>query len=168
MLDLLDGTVLTLAAFGGLAMESMTRGQGWRFLDMGRKLERSLHTIGLLRCTLACAVEPARGRCWRPLLEIADSSMTYRRRYQGGCSRRRSSTCCWPTRPTRARWPFRLAALADDVEHLPRDPAHPGRSPEQRLMLATADRPAPGRCAGDGRKPTSEAAGRSWKRCSAS
>ena len=30
-------------------MESMTRGHGWRFLDMGRKVERSLHMIGLIR-----------------------------------------------------------------------------------------------------------------------
>ena len=41
MLDLLNRTVITLAAFGGLASESMTRGEGWRFLDMGRRLSRA-------------------------------------------------------------------------------------------------------------------------------
>ena len=69
VLDLLNETVITLAAFGGLASESMTRGEGWRFLDMGRKLERSLHIIRLLRATLVnpAARMKARSstRCWR-------------------------------------------------------------------------------------------------------
>ena len=30
---------------------------------------------------------------------------------------------------------FQLLALAEDVDHLPRDPSQPGRSQEQRLML---------------------------------
>src|SRR5207253_10190761 len=80
LLDILNRSVITLAAFGGLAMESMTRGHGWRFLDMGRKVERSLHMMGLIRATLAtvCANE---GPLLEALLEIADSSMTFRRRY---------------------------------------------------------------------------------------
>src|SRR5579862_4925462 len=40
--DLLNHAVITLSAFGGLVMESMTRGDGWRFLDIGRRLERAL------------------------------------------------------------------------------------------------------------------------------
>src|SRR5262249_50624873 len=80
VLALLDRTVLSLSAFGGLAMESMTRGQGWRFLDMGRRLERSLHTLTLLRCTLG-QVHGSEGPVLEAVLEVADSSMTYRRRY---------------------------------------------------------------------------------------
>jgi uncharacterized alpha-E superfamily protein len=38
-LELLDDTLFTLSAFSGLAMESMTRGLGWRFMDMGRRVE---------------------------------------------------------------------------------------------------------------------------------
>jgi len=45
----------------------MTRAE-WRFLDMGRKLERSLHMVALLRGTMGEAV-PQEGRCsmrcWR-------------------------------------------------------------------------------------------------------
>ena len=81
-LDLLDHSVLTLAAFSGLAMDSVTRGDGWRFLDLGRKLERSVHTVTLLRNTLVFVGEPE-SPMLEALLEIADSSMTYRRRYQG-------------------------------------------------------------------------------------
>jgi uncharacterized circularly permuted ATP-grasp superfamily protein/uncharacterized alpha-E superfamily protein len=87
LLDRLDQAVLTLAGFAGLAAESMTRAHGWRFLDIGRRLERLLHTLGLLRATLA---EPPAGEAplleapmLEALLEIADSAMTYRRRYLG-------------------------------------------------------------------------------------
>ncbi len=42
-LELLDKTLFTLSAFSGLAMESMTRGLGWRFMDMGRRVERAMN-----------------------------------------------------------------------------------------------------------------------------
>ena len=81
MLDLLNRTVLTLAAFGGLAVESMTRGEGWRFLDMGRKLERSLHTIAPAERRRSSTRPPQEGPVLDAVLEVADSWMTYRRRY---------------------------------------------------------------------------------------
>jgi uncharacterized circularly permuted ATP-grasp superfamily protein/uncharacterized alpha-E superfamily protein len=135
-LDLLDGTVLTLAAFGGLAMESVTRGEGWRFLDMGRKLERSLHLIGLLRCTLTTPAHPE-GTVLESVLEIADSAMTYRRRYQGSVEAAAVLDLLLADESNPRSLAFQLAALADDVEHLPREGARPGRSPEQRLMLSS-------------------------------
>src|SRR4029079_11443740 len=39
-LRLLNRLIQYLAAFNGMVMENMTRGFGWRFLDMGRRLER--------------------------------------------------------------------------------------------------------------------------------
>jgi uncharacterized alpha-E superfamily protein len=79
-LDLLDNAVLTLSAFSGLLMENTTRGMGWRFQEIGRRSERALQTCELLRCSLASAaaeLEP----CLQVLLQVADSSITYRRRY---------------------------------------------------------------------------------------
>ncbi len=76
----LDRLIVTFAAFGGLAMESMTRGYAWRFLDMGRRVERSLATLALLRGTLVSVTE-REALLLEAVLEIADSSMTYRRRY---------------------------------------------------------------------------------------
>ena len=80
LIPALDRLIITFAAFGGLAMESMTRGYAWRFLDMGRRVERSLATLGLLRGTLVPVVE-REAPLLEAVLEIADSSMTYRRRY---------------------------------------------------------------------------------------
>jgi uncharacterized circularly permuted ATP-grasp superfamily protein/uncharacterized alpha-E superfamily protein len=80
-LELLDGAIARLAAFTGIAMESMTRGLGWQFLDIGRRLERGIQIVALLRHGL---VEPAAGEPRRigNVLEVADSAMTYRSRYQ--------------------------------------------------------------------------------------
>ena len=79
-LELLDGVIVTLSAFSGLLMESTTRGFGWRFLEIGRRIERALQTAELLGSSLAAAsveVEPT----LQLLLQIADSSITYRSRY---------------------------------------------------------------------------------------
>ena len=79
-LDLLDNVVITLSAFSGLLMENTTRGFGWRFLEIGRRMERALQMAELLRAAFGSAaaeVEP----CLQVLLQIADSSITYRTRY---------------------------------------------------------------------------------------
>ena len=49
----LNGIITDLAAFSGMEMENMTRGHGWRFLNLGRRLERSVNLIGVLREALA-------------------------------------------------------------------------------------------------------------------
>ena len=71
--------VLDLAAFNGMEMENMTRGPGWRFLDLGRRLERGLSVLNLLRSAVAVPLNA--GFILEPVLEIADSVMTYRRQY---------------------------------------------------------------------------------------
>ena len=78
-LALIHNLVLDLAAFSGMEMENMTRGHGWRFLDLGRRLERGLSVVRLLRSTAGSLPKP--NALLEPILEIADSGMTYRRRY---------------------------------------------------------------------------------------
>jgi uncharacterized alpha-E superfamily protein len=78
--DLLDGVVVSLSAFSGLLMENTTRGYGWRFLEIGRRMERALQSAELLRSSFSSApteLEPF----LQVLLQIADSSITYRTRY---------------------------------------------------------------------------------------
>ncbi len=75
----LNTLVLDLAAFSGMEMENMTRGHGWMFLDLGRRIERAVNLAKLVRAVLDCGEET---ECLRvPALEISDSMMTYRRRY---------------------------------------------------------------------------------------
>jgi uncharacterized circularly permuted ATP-grasp superfamily protein/uncharacterized alpha-E superfamily protein len=75
-----DHLVAAIAAFGGMAAENMTRGSGWRFLDMGRRLERALYGVTVLKHVLAtqgAELEIALSLA----LELFDSSITYRSRY---------------------------------------------------------------------------------------
>lgn len=79
LLGTLDTLVLHLAAFAGMQAENMTRGQGWRFLEVGRRVERALSGLNLLH---AAAGQGDDGpSVLDPLLETCDSVMTYRRRH---------------------------------------------------------------------------------------
>ena len=77
--SMLNTLVLDLAAFSGMEMENMTRGHGWVFLELGRRIERATNLAHLLRAVLE--VDGQTGRLLEPALEISDSVMTYRRRY---------------------------------------------------------------------------------------
>jgi len=79
-MDLLDGVVVTLSAFSGLLTENTTRGFGWLFLEIGRRMERALQAAELLSSGLASAPADAEPHL-QLLLQIADSSITYRTRY---------------------------------------------------------------------------------------
>ncbi len=78
-LILLNRLIRSLSAFAGMVMENMTRSHGWRFLDLGRRLERSAALLLLVQGTLK--EDPEGRHLLMPLLDIADSAMTYRRRY---------------------------------------------------------------------------------------
>ncbi|HUY32307.1 MAG TPA: circularly permuted type 2 ATP-grasp protein [Pirellulales bacterium] len=132
---LLNQMVLNLSAFSGLGMESMTRGPGWRFLDMGRRLERSLHAISLLRSTLTAATADENA-VLEALLEIADSSMTYRNRYLTILQLPPVLDLLMTDESNPRSIAFQLVALARHVEHLPRDQDHPLLSAEQRIMTS--------------------------------
>jgi uncharacterized circularly permuted ATP-grasp superfamily protein/uncharacterized alpha-E superfamily protein len=74
--DILDG----VAAFHGLARENMTRAQAWRFIDMGLRIERAVYLCTLLDAVLA-APDADNHSLLEAVLEVADSSITYRSRY---------------------------------------------------------------------------------------
>lgn len=69
-----------LSAFAGLISENMTRGPGWLFLEIGRRIERAYGLIRLLELLLVPGGRPI-SPLIESLLEICDSSMTYRYRY---------------------------------------------------------------------------------------
>ena len=76
----LNETLLGLAAFHGLARENMTRAQAWRFLDMGLRIERAVYLCTLLDATLH-SPEAENSSLLEAVLEVADSSITFRSRY---------------------------------------------------------------------------------------
>ncbi|MEM6745449.1 MAG: circularly permuted type 2 ATP-grasp protein, partial [Pseudomonadota bacterium] len=80
LLRLIDDSLMSLAAFAGTTAENLTRNHVWRFLELGRSVERSL---GFSR-----AAERLAGRRGSPdepwlraWLTLADSRTAYRTRY---------------------------------------------------------------------------------------
>ncbi|MEX5688990.1 circularly permuted type 2 ATP-grasp protein [Pseudomonas silesiensis] len=80
LLDFLNRLVMSLAALSGFALDDMTRDEGWRFLMIGRRIERLQFLSSSLAAFLrgADAFDQA-GLEW--LLELGNSSITYRSRY---------------------------------------------------------------------------------------
>ncbi len=76
----LADVIMLLSAVSGLVMENVTRGYGWRFLDLGRRLERGLHVAHLLQHALA-QPGPLSPALLQNVLLSCDSLLTYRRRY---------------------------------------------------------------------------------------
>jgi uncharacterized circularly permuted ATP-grasp superfamily protein/uncharacterized alpha-E superfamily protein len=79
-IDVLNQTLIGLAAFQGLARENMTRAQAWRFLDMGLRLERAIYICRLLKATLH-SPDAENPSLLEAILEVVDSSITFRSRY---------------------------------------------------------------------------------------
>jgi uncharacterized alpha-E superfamily protein len=79
-LEVIDRSILSLVAVGGLEMAHMTRDHGWRFLSLGRHLER----LWFLAATLE-DVEAEHGSedpiVLEWLLDLSDSLITYRARH---------------------------------------------------------------------------------------
>jgi uncharacterized alpha-E superfamily protein len=104
LLAALDDLIRFVATFAGLSQENVTRGSGWRFLDIGRRLER-----GHFTCRGALSPFAQTPIVWesamRLALELCDSTITYRTRYLGalepapGAVCGRAARCRRPVRP---------------------------------------------------------------------
>jgi uncharacterized circularly permuted ATP-grasp superfamily protein/uncharacterized alpha-E superfamily protein len=77
VLQCLDGTIVAIAAFAGFAAESMMRGAGWRFLDLGRRIERAIDIALILRGVMTGPANQAEAGL-RLALELCDSTNAYR------------------------------------------------------------------------------------------
>ncbi len=77
-------TLRKLAGFSGLVHENMYRFTGWRFLEIGRRLERAMSIAGLL-AELAGRASVEGGLDM--MLEIGDSVLTHRRQFSVSASR---------------------------------------------------------------------------------
>ena len=78
----LGHVLMTVAALSGMAAENTTRGTGWRFLDLGRRLERAMAVLDLLGAAFAPALADERTTAaLEGVLEACDSAITFRTRY---------------------------------------------------------------------------------------
>ncbi len=133
-LELLEDTLFTLSAFSGLAMESMTRGLGWRFMDMGRRVERAINQTNLIRLGLPqlCTRSPS---ALEALLEISDSIMTYRARYRTAFQLAPVLDLLVMDETNPKSLAFQCSQIAAHVEELPRQDPRRFATAEERLSL---------------------------------
>lgn len=132
--ELLNELIVGFAAFTGLSTDSMTRGLAYRFLDMGQRVERAAQTTHLLRDTLV-TTDQNESPLLEAVLEIADSSLTYRRRYLTHLEPHAVADLLLADETNPRSVAFQLATIDGHLAHLPRDSHHPHAQPDRQLML---------------------------------
>jgi uncharacterized alpha-E superfamily protein len=77
-LERADRSLRLLAALAGFTQENMAQLTGWRFLEIGRRIERALNTADFVN---ELGLNPSSVASLEALLELGDSSITYAQRY---------------------------------------------------------------------------------------
>jgi uncharacterized alpha-E superfamily protein len=132
-LEALNRMVLGFSAFSGLVMENMTHNPGWRFADIGRRIERAFHVARLVGSTL---VEADDNASFDGILEVADSTITYRSRYRGMMQFEPVLDLVLTDETNPRSVAYQLVALHDHIGSLPRTERHVGGlSPSARTAL---------------------------------
>jgi uncharacterized alpha-E superfamily protein len=78
LFEQVNAALRIVASFSGLAQENMSRLAGWRFLELGRRIERAIATCRFVR---QFADRESLEGALDVLLELCDSQITYRARY---------------------------------------------------------------------------------------
>ena len=131
--ELLDNLIERFAAFVGLAGDSMTRGQAWRFLDIGRRVERVDFIARFLRSTLTPAGSDL--GLLEAVLEVMDCSLTYRRRYLTHLEIHAVADLLLADESNPRGVAFQLAQLEQHLDALPRENNQPDRNRDRRALL---------------------------------
>lgn len=133
-LSVLNRSIQYVAAFGGLVMENMTRNFGWRFLDMGRRLERVRMTTRLIR-QLTVHGDPEEDGSLELLLELADITMTYLSRYHSRPHLPQVADLLLADESNPRSIVFQLETVASHLEHLARPQEGEVLSEDQRIAI---------------------------------
>jgi uncharacterized circularly permuted ATP-grasp superfamily protein/uncharacterized alpha-E superfamily protein len=133
----LEDVATDLAAVVGLQQESMIRGTGWRFLDLGRRLERALYLMALFGAS--GMLDSDDYDTLQAVLEMADSAITYRTRYVGLPTRGRVLDLLMVAGRHPRSVAFQLAGIEEHLAALSQEPAGAVARPD-RLLLASLQR----------------------------
>ena len=108
-----------LSAFSGMERENINRGLGWLFMTTGRRLERAIYLTRQLR-EIATPLTEQDWSLFECLLEVADSSMTYRTRYYTTLQPLAVLDVLMADETNPRSLDFQLSHLADLYQKLPR------------------------------------------------
>ncbi len=132
-----EAALRIIAAFSGLAQENMTQLAGWRFLELGRRIERALLTC---RLTRAFAAPGAPDGSLDLMLELADSQISYRQRYVmiAALAPVIDLVLLDPNNPRSVE--FQLDRIETHLDALPKQNAEGRLSPAQQIAAGIATR----------------------------
>lgn len=133
-MEMLDHLISAFAAFSGLVSDSMTHGQGWHFLMIGRRLERAQLSVFLLEAMLGTQSE-GEDLLLESLLHTCDSSMTYRSRYRSQVQLMPVLDLLLQDETNPRALSFQLERLQYYISLLPRDSIYSYKSQEERLIM---------------------------------
>jgi uncharacterized circularly permuted ATP-grasp superfamily protein/uncharacterized alpha-E superfamily protein len=132
----LDDLITGIVAFTGLTSESMTREAAWLMLDSGRRLERALTLIALLRSTLSLRHEDAlQNQILEAVLVSTDSLTIYQRRYRSFIQLPMVLELLLLDETHPRSVAYQLHKLTIHVDALPRGKGNSHISEEERLIL---------------------------------
>ena len=135
VLEILEQLVIELAAFSGVSSERMTRTLGWRFLELGKRIESAWHVASILQGTVGVQQQYEAG-VLNALLETADSVMTYRSRYLADLQAVAVIDLLLTDETNPRSIGFQLEKIYRHVCQLPRNQGQVMRSTEERLALS--------------------------------
>lgn len=134
--EALDPLVTTLLALSGLTQESMIRGFGWRFLEMGRRLERTLQSTALMRALLSPALESSdQEQIVETVLLTTEVLITYRRRYRTRPMLSHGLTLILLDKTNPRSLHYQVDLLRQHIEQLQSRERSPALSEEHRSIL---------------------------------
>jgi uncharacterized circularly permuted ATP-grasp superfamily protein/uncharacterized alpha-E superfamily protein len=132
----LDDLITGIVAFTGLTSESMTREAAWLMLDSGRRLERALALIALLRSTLSLRHEDAlQNQILEAVLVSTDSLTIYQRRYRSFIQLPMVLELLLLDETHPRSVAYQLHKLTIHVDALPRGKGNSHISEDERLIL---------------------------------
>jgi uncharacterized circularly permuted ATP-grasp superfamily protein/uncharacterized alpha-E superfamily protein len=127
-----------LLALSGLCEQSMERDLGWRHMDAGRRLERSLQLLALLRATLDQARNTATDSLLlESVLTVAESIITYRRRYRSHAQLQTLLDLLLVDEDNPRSVGHNLSRLTEDLDAMPPDPDGGLREDQRHLLRVT-------------------------------
>ena len=132
----LDDLITGLVAFSGLISESMTREAAWLMLDSGRRLERALTLIALLRSTVALRHQiTLQNQILEAVLVTTDSLTIYQHRYRSFIQLPMVLALLLLDESHPRSIAFQLHQLSNHVTELPRTTGKSQLSEQARLLL---------------------------------
>jgi uncharacterized circularly permuted ATP-grasp superfamily protein/uncharacterized alpha-E superfamily protein len=133
--NVLNDLIESQSAVNGLIHENMTRGYGWRLLDIGRRIERTRFIIKVMRELLVRANRDHPGVLGLQL-ELADSLITYRSRYRAEAQTPAVLDLVLADESNPRSLAFQLGAMRGHMEVMPLEDLHGHLSQAQKVLLS--------------------------------